>query len=255
MRAEILENTGPRIIGLEVEGIGQLMGYTEMSVDGQGGHVPLIGGHRFWSAPETRAGTYVPDTTVKVSRLDGGLRVESDDPRLPVVKTLEIRSVGDRLLVDHILVNQTPEPIEVAAWGLTMVRPGGTVSIPAPDHGLGEEGLQARFSVVTWPYTDLRDPRLILDQSGISIDVSDGPQFKIGAGNYAGRVEYTMGRTTFVKSVDRYDPKERYVDLGAAIQVYMGHGFCELETVGPLRSLDVGESLTHRETWEIRTPS
>jgi hypothetical protein len=37
----------------------------------------------------------------------------------------------------------------------------------------------------------------------------------------------------------------------AMIGTYVGHGFCEVETVRPLQLLSPGEAVTHRETWEI----
>jgi hypothetical protein len=251
MRARILEDTGPRIIGLEVEGFGELMGATDVILDGPLGPVALIGGHRLWSAPESRASTYVPDTAVRVSAIDGGVRVESDDPRLTLTKAIEVHALGDVLVVDHILVNGSDQPIEAAAWGLTMVRPGGTVRITAPHVGLDEAGLQARFAMVTWPYTDLHDPRLTFDHSGVEVEATGDESVKVGAVSLDGQVRYSVDGLTFVKRTEPFDPSRRYADLGAVIQTYVGHGFCEIETVGPLHLLSPGEAVTHRETWEI----
>ncbi|HEX5695103.1 MAG TPA: hypothetical protein VFZ15_01865, partial [Acidimicrobiia bacterium] len=153
MRARILTESGPRIIGLEVEGLGELMGSTDVVVNGPLGAVPLIGGHRLWAAPETPENTYLPDTRVRTSSIDRGVRVESDDSSLDLAKAIEVTADGDRLVIDHTLVNRTSESREAAAWGLTMVRRGGKILIPAPEAGLDARGLQARFAVVTWPYT------------------------------------------------------------------------------------------------------
>lgn len=251
MRARILEETGPRIIGLQVEGFGELMGTTDVILDGPFGPVPLIGGHRLWSAPESPASTYVPDTPVRVSAIDGGVRAESDDPRLTLTKAIEVHALGDVLVVDHILVNGSNQPIEAAAWGLTMVRPGGTIRISAPQVGLDEAGLQARFAMVTWPYTDLNDPRLTFDQSGVEVKATGNEVVKIGAVSLDGQVRYSLDGLTFVKRTEPFDPSRRYADMGAMIQAYVGNGFCEIETVGPLQLLSPGEAINHRETWEI----
>ena len=251
MRARILEESGPRIIGLEVEGFGDLMGATDVVLDGPLGPVALIGGHRLWSAPESRASTYVPDTPVRVTGVDGGVRVESDDSRLPLIKAIEVRALGEVLVIDHTLVNGSDQPMEAAAWGLTMVRPGGTVTITAPQVGLDEAGLQARFAMVTWPYTDLNDPRLTFDHSGVELEATGSDPVKIGAVSLDGQVRYSVNGLTFIKRTEPYDPSLRYADLGAVIQTFVGHGFCEIETVGPLQLLAPGESVHHRETWEI----
>lgn len=255
MRARILEESGPRIVGLEVEGLGELMGSTDVVLDGPLGPVPLIGGHRLWSAPESQALTYLPDTGVRVSGVEGGVRVESDDPRLPFTKTMEVRASGDRLVVDHTLVNASSEAMEVAAWGITMVRPGGRILIPAPRAGLDEHGLQARFALVTWPYTDPNDARLVFDDGGVTVSATKGDALKVGAASLVGEVTYVIEDTHFIKRIEPFDPNERYADLGAVIQTYVGHGFCEIETVGPLRTLGPGQLVTHREVWEIGSAS
>jgi hypothetical protein len=36
-------------------------------------------------------------------------------------------------------------------------------------------------------------------------------------------------------------------------QFYLGDAFCELETLGPLATLQPGESVAHREVWKIET--
>jgi len=251
MRARVSGESGPRIIGLEVDGHGELLGSTAVVVDGDAGPVPLIGGHRLWSAPETRATTYVADAPVLTSELDGGVRVESNDTGQTLMKVMEVRPSGSSLIVDHTLVNVSSESVETAAWAITMVRLGGAVVIPVPERGLDEVGLQASFALVAWPYSDPADPRLTFDKSGARISVEEGPTFKVGVSSLLGRVEYVLGDLRFTKTIEPYDPTERYADLGAVIQVYVGSGFCEIETLGPLRNLTPGDSVTHREVWEV----
>jgi hypothetical protein len=187
---------------------------------------------------------------VRTSEVDGGVRVESNDPGQTLMKTMEVKASGSSLLVDHTLLNVSTEPIETAAWAITMIRLGGAVLIPVPAKGLDEVGLQASFSLVTWPYTDPGDPRLTFDKSGARVSVEEGPTFKVGVSSLLGRVEYFLGDLRFTKTIEPYDPRERYADLGADIQVFVGSGFCEIETLGPLRNLEPGESVSHREMWE-----
>jgi hypothetical protein len=251
MRASVLKETGPRIIGLEVEGFGELLGSTDVTVDGPLGPVPLIGGHRLWSAPEVRESTYVPDTRVTVTEVEGGVRVESDDPRLSLAKKMEVKAEGDKLVVEHSLTNATGQAIDTAAWAISMVRLGGKAVIGAPQVGLDEAGLQARFAIVTWPYTDLGDPRFVFGDSAVEVLATGDDVFKIGAVSLDGRVSYTVDGVTLIKSIEPYDPSRLYADLGAVVQVYVGSGFCEIETIGPMRALAPAESVTHREVWEI----
>jgi hypothetical protein len=55
----------------------------------------------------------------------------------------------------------------------------------------------------------------------------------------------------FEKRVE-VDPGGAYVDRGAAVQVYVGANYCELETLGPLRLLEPRAAAAHRETWTLR---
>jgi hypothetical protein len=251
MTAQVLTQQGPRILGLVVDGIGQLLGRTQMVLEGPLGPVPVVGGHRLWSAPELRTTTYVPDTRVRISELTDGVKVVSDDSRLHIEKAIEVRAAGESLVIDHLLTNRSGHPIEVAVWAITMIRPGGTFLMPAPLRGLDEEGLQARFSVILWPYTDMGDSRLKLSDDGVLMRVEGTKPIKAGTPNLRGWAAYLIDGIAFVKWTRRFDPNDRYADLGAGMQAFVGHGFGELETLGPLTALHSGASVTHREVWEL----
>lgn len=250
MIAQISTRHGPRILGLVVEGTGQLLGSTEMALEGPMGTVPLIGGHRLWSAPENRTTTYVPDTRVLVSALKDGIMVVSDDSRLTIQKTISVRALDESLVVDHVLANVGARSIDVAAWAITMLKAGGTILLPWPIAGLDDEGLQAKCSVVFWPYTDLRDSRLHLSNNGAVLRVEGLGPIKIGLPNLRGWGAYLIDGVALVKWTRRFDDAARHVDLGAGIQAFVGHGFGELETLGPLTRLDPGASVRHREVWQ-----
>lgn len=250
MTAQISIRHGPRVVGLIVEGAGQLLGSTEMVLEGPLGPVPLIGGHRLWSAPENRTTTYVPDTPVAFSELKDGIMVVSDDSRLTIQKTIAVRALDETLVLDHVLANVGARSIDVAAWAITMVKAGGILVLPGPVAGLDDEGLQAKFSVVFWPYTDLSDSRLHLSNRGTLLRVEGVEPIKIGLLNLRGWGAYLMEDVALVKWTRRFDDAARHVDLGAEIQAFVGHGFGELETLGPLTRLDPGASVRHREVWQ-----
>lgn len=251
MTAQVFTQQGPRIVGLVVDGTGELLGRTQVVLEGPLGPVPLVGGHRLWSAPELRTTTYVPDTRVRMSELTGGVKVVSDDSRLPIEKAIEVRAAGESLVIDHVLTNRSGHPIEVAVWAITMIRPGGTLLIPAPLTGLDDEGLQARFSVILWPYTDIGDSRLKLSDDGVQMRVEGTKPIKAGTPSLRGWAAYLIDGIAFVKWTRRFDPAERYADLGAGVQAFVGHGFGEFETLGPLTVLDPGDGVAHREVWQI----
>lgn len=124
--------------------------------------------------------------------------------------------------------------------------------MPAPAQSTDlDADLQARFSVVLWPYTDLEDSRLDITHQGVSLRVEGTTPIKAGISNLRGLIAYVTDGFAFIKWVEFQEPNQRYADLGAGIQTFVGHGFGEIETLGPLTVLDPGASLTHREVWEV----
>ena len=63
---------------------------------------------------------------------------------------------------------------------------------------------------------------------------------------------YSRNGTVLEKHVD-IEAGAVYVDRGAAIQVFLSDGFCELETLGPLREVAPNDVATHRERWIVRS--
>jgi hypothetical protein len=84
----------------------------------------------------------------------------------------------------------------------------------------------------------------------MTVDAEAGPPFKIGTGPDPGRLGYLLEGQLFTKGVIPAGAGS-YPDRGAVGQFYLGDVFCELETVGPLVTLQPGELATHREVWQI----
>jgi hypothetical protein len=244
-------SVGPRIIGLVGAGPNVMAVLPHASLERLGGSpFRLLGGHRLWAAPEMPEITYeLDERPCEVTSIEGGARVQAPPDGAGFVKALEVRPSGDRWVVDHELRNAAEEPITVAAWAITQLRPGGTASLPLGERGSGRVADRA---LVLWPYTDLDDPRLRFGRDAVDIEAVAGTgPVKVGAAPGQGRASYRLGTEVFEKTVD-VDPDLPRADLGAAVQVYVGQGFCELETLGPLVALEPGESTRHRETWELR---
>ena len=114
-------------------------------------------------------------------------------------------------------------------------------------------GPQADRALVLWPYTDPGDARLHLTADTVAVDtVATGRRLKVGVAPGRGHASYSRNGTVLEKHVD-IEAGAVYADRGAAIQVFLSDGFCELETLGPLREVAPDDVATHRERWIVRS--
>ncbi len=252
-RVEVATGFGPRVTALSIDEGPELLARLDpgigLALDG-GGFYRFHGGHRLWAAPEIPEVSYAPDGHECSVRGDGETVVASapvDQAGLLKEISVSATAGGDALVVEHLLTRRG-RPVDVAPWAITQLPLGGTAIIPVdgPDGGP-----QANRSLVLWPYTDLRDDRIGWRRDLVLVDATDGPPVKLGSGPAPGRLGYLRQGLLFVKEV----PPARgssYPDRGAVGQVYIGRGFCELESIGPLVQLVDGASVAHRETWTVR---
>jgi hypothetical protein len=242
-------SAGPRVLGL-VGREGNLMAVLpESGLDlPDGGRFRLLGGHRLWAAPEVPAVTYQPDERPCAAlEVEGGVRVEAPVDGAGLAKAIEVRRTASGWTVDHVLRNESAAPVEAAPWAITQLRPGGEAELPMAPAGPGP---QADRALVLWPYTDPADPRIRIHRDAVRIRAEPGPSLKVGAAPSEGRASYRFGGVVFEKRAS-VDPSAAYPDRGAAVQVYLCEEFCELETLGPLRVLEPGDSASHREEWRL----
>jgi hypothetical protein len=208
------------------------------------------GGHRLWAAPEVPAITYASDDQpCEVFTRDEGLTIKAPIDPAGLFKEIRVSLDDDKLLVDHHLGNGGPGPIPVAPWGITQFRLGGAALIPIGT-GVVDDPLQADSSLVLWPYTDLTDRRLSWRSQAAIIEATPGPRFKVGSGPSPGKVGYFFEDQLFTKEIAPAGPGS-YVDRGAVAQMFVEDSFCELESLGPLVSLDPSAKLSHREVWKV----
>ena len=243
---------GPRVIGLFGRGDNLFADIPDEGPDCPGaGRFRFVGGHRLWAAPEIPEITYQPDERpCAVIEVDDGVRVEAPPDGAGLVKSIQVRRTAEGWTVDHLIGNAVGSPTVVAPWAITQLRPGGQVVIPDPPRGTGR---QADRSVVFWPYTDPGDPRLRHTSDALAISAGRGDPLKVGVGPGDGRMSYLLDGEVFGKQV-QVDCEACYPDRGAALQVYVCDAFCELETVGFLRTLEPGETASHQERWTL-TPN
>ena len=247
--------TGPRITGLRIEGgenlFAELPGVVIERPDDRPFH--LLGGHRLWIAPEIPEVTYTPDDE-PVAFTDGerSLRARGAVDSLGVIKEIDATVThAGAVVVDHRIVNAGSAPIEAAPWAITQFPPEGAAVLPITAQTADAVGLQANRSIILWPYTDLGAPGLRLSRDAVVVEGSDRLRQKIGVENRSGWVAYHRGGVLFAKWALRHDASQSYVDRGASIQVYRDEHSIELESLGPVRTIDPGEAIGHREIWQV----
>ncbi len=246
-------NYGPRIVGVwrgeSPDMLARLPKHLGIELPG-GGIYRFRGGHRLWAAPEVPAVTYAQDDRrCEVTTTTNGLNINALADAAGLAKEIRVGLIDDALVVDHRLTNDGIADVMVAAWGITQFQLGGTAVLPIGGT-LPSTGPQADRSVVVWPYTDMTDRRLSWMDRGVLVDASPGPKLKIGSGPRPVRLGYLMDGYLFTKTIPSAGEGD-YPDRGAVGQIFVNEHFCELESVGPVRTLSPGSSISTRERWEI----
>ena len=216
----------------------------------------LRGGHRLWVAPERLETTWAPDNSpvrveVRGDTLEATAPVELGTG-LEKQIIVKMSDSEDRVEVLHRIRNTNPWRIEFAPWALTMMAPGGAAITGFPPRGKHPEILLPTNPLVMWAYTDLSDPRwmyfpkyLVLRQD----PKRSAPQ-KIGLFNPRTWAAYLLESELFFKETAA-DPAATYPDFGCSFETFTNDEFLELETLGPLRAVDPGAVVEHREQWRL----
>ena len=256
LRLEYLTDVGPRIARLFLgkSDLNLLAEVPEAEVDTPYGRFQFMGGHRLWHSPEAMPRTYIPDQPVTIETLPDGIRLSaSTETGSGINKAIEIHLAPDRAAgtIRHEIRNDGLWTVELAPWGLTMFKMGGVVILPQAVGNIDPAGLLPDRQLVLWPYTQIRDARLLLADDFILLKATASlPPCKIGYHNPNGWAGYWLAGTLFVK---RYDARtgEVFPDNGSNTEVYCNDQILELETLGPLTRLPPGERIVHQEIWEL----
>lgn len=227
---EVAEEFGPRIVGLRRgEGDEVLVSLgPDAVIDHAGGIFRFRGGHRLWASPEIAASTYASDDhPCNLTVGEDSLTVSAEPDGAGLAKTITVRPEGDSLVVEHV-IERDRGGLVMAAWGITQLPIGGTALVPLD--GPETSPLPNR-SLVLWPYTDLHDSRFRFGQSGVEIEADAGDPLKLGTMGWRSRLGYLRNGQLFTKEIVNSSIGV-VPDFGASHQVYVGQGFCELETLG-----------------------
>jgi len=258
-RLVVPTNFGPRVLfyGFD-EGENVFGWHPGAAVETDLGTWKPYGGHRLWTAPENMPLSYAPDNDPVEYGIDGQFSVRllrPSDPRVGYRKemTVTLDAAGSGVTLDHKITNETLSAVNLSAWALSIMRPGGTVVIPnEPFAPYSPDSLLPVRSVALWSYTDFTDPRWSLEKDSIRLRVDENihSQQKIGVQNKNGWVSYEMDGLVFTKHASLISDAV-YPDMNSNFEVYTDGGFIEIESLSPLRHLEPGQSIEHRERWGL----
>lgn len=251
----VTSDVGPRIIRFgAVGGENELKEFSDQLGTKGGNTWRSYGGHRLWAAPEDKVKTYYPDNfPVKVQEVDHGFSFLADAEAVNhIQKLLTVRIVDNQVKVDHKITNTGEHPIDVSAWALTVMAPGGTTIIPLPERGPHPQFLTPVNKMILWKYTDLSDARWKFLERHIlgKQDVSISQPQKLGFFLPDGWLGYANHGNLFIKMFE-VNESAVYPDLGSNAEVYFDHRILELESLSPLKLLEPGEHIEHHEIWRL----
>lgn len=257
----VLTEVGPRILYFGFIGEeNEFHDASETSTHSSDREFKVYGGHRLWVSPEV-ARTYYPDNFPVSMRRDGDVfvftaPVESAPPGTSLRKELEIKlaATGARISVTHRIRNCGEESTEMAPWALTVMAGGGKAVLPFPPKAPCSPARLLPEGVLTlWSYTDLADPRWRIGTKYLQLhqQKNSASRFKEQMGgifNPSGWGAYFRSGHLFVKRA-AVETGAKYPDFGCNFETYTDDNSLELETLGPLRNLEPGETAEHTEHW------
>lgn len=212
----------------------------------------MRGGHRLWHSPEYFPRTYMPDDEkVTWSHVNNGIRVvQNCEPWVQIQKSMEITLQGEnKVRIKHGLLNHNAWAIEVSAWAITVMAPGGKAIIAQPSR---DTGLLSNRVLTLWPYSRMNDQRVYWGEKYIVLtqDAREKLPFKFGIANEAGWAAYINHGHLFIKRHSHL-LGATYPDFGVSYETYTNDFILELETLSPVVKLEPESTLLHEEEWEF----
>jgi hypothetical protein len=263
-------DVGPRIICYRLkDGRNVFKEYDEQLGKAGENDWQIRGGHRLWAGPEDLTRTYAPDNRlVKYEKLGGegpAVRVTPpEETQYGIQKAMDIRLAphGSQVTVVHRITNTGTSPTSLAPWALSVMAPGGVEIIPLPPHkphpgppknARSPKDYAPNLFISFWPFFDFADRRWQFGTKYITLrqDPDKGPT-KIGLAHQMGWVGYLNNGTLFTKKFGLEEGKH-YPDHGCNFETFTNQEMLEVESLGPINSLESGKAVEHTETWELST--
>jgi len=248
---------GPRVMRYGFRG-GQNLFKVYDSQAGKSGEEKwqLRGGHRIWVAPEDWKLTYATDNApVEVITGDGTITATSPvEPETGLRKqiTVTLAETGTDVRVLHRIQNTLPFPIQFAPWAVTMFPESGVGVTGFPPRRPHAEVLAPSNPLIMWAFTDLRDKRWTFLEKYLVLrqDPNEKAHTKLGHFNPNTWGAYFLNGDMFLKRFDAPESRD-YPDMGCSFEAFACSHMLELETLGPIRTVNPGEWLDHVEKWSL----
>lgn len=245
---------GPRVLRFAFLGEDNVF-YENASQKGTtgSGEWRIYGGHRLWHGPQLGFRPNVPDNeAISYTILeDGVILTGNQEPESGMRKQITVRLPSDQAEAEvlHSITNGSVWPVELTAWALSVMAPGGRAVWPNTKL---DTGFLPNHVLVTWPYTNLEDSRFEIGKNYFSLkqDCSMKEWFKAGSSNVEGWAAYLLDNTAFVKKYE-HRVGANYSDMGSSFEIYTDADIIELESLSPLTRLEPGETVLHKETWKL----
>ncbi len=243
---------GPRVIGGFVGDSENLFCVVPDTAGKSGGDEwNLYGGHRLWHSPEMMPRSYALDNSpIEVSETGEGVTFSGGiEDTTGIYKSISIKALPKgKFQITHKLRNENMWDVELAAWALTVMAPGGTAVVPQPQ-GDYDALLPNRYLTV-WPYTNMADPRLTWGDEYILLKQQPGNErkCKFGINCEDGWLAYVNNNVALVKSFNHLIDAA-YPDNGCSIECFTNEFMLEIETLSPLYQLAPNKEIVHVETW------
>jgi hypothetical protein len=253
----VTTDVGPRIIRLGTIGGQNLFKEYKDQLGKVGGqNWNNFGGHRLWHAPEAKPRTYYPDNETVGYAWNGQTLAltQNIESTTGIGKEIEItlNESDNHVKVLHRLINRNMWDIKASPWCLTVMAQNGCAIIPNEPYRAHTEYLLPARPMVLWHYTNMADKRWKWGTKYVQLRQNPNvktPQ-KLGVFNSQGWVAYYLNKQLFLKRYGCvYGP---YPDFGCNTEIFTNSAMLELETLGPLATLDAGMGKTeHVEHWFI----
>jgi hypothetical protein len=213
----------------------------------------MYGGHRLWSSPEEKPRTYsIDNSPVKITATKDSFTIHGNpEKENSILKEITVKPLQQKgIQVIHSIRNIGRWPIQIACWSITIMKQRGFAIIPIKASKVDKDGLLPDRRIVFWPYTTLGQ-RLKITNEYIFLrqDSKTTTPTKIGASANPVWAAYWVDDAVFVKAFQREEGENP--DYGCNVESYTLGEIFELETLGPLRTVDPFQAIQHTETWRI----
>ena len=133
-----------------------------------------------------------------------------------------------------------------------MMAPGGVAVAPFPARGTHPADLPPSNPLVMWAFTNWTDPRWSLLERYLALrqDPARPSPEKAGLFRPLTAAAYLLGGDAFVKTYQA-EPGREYPDMGCSLELFANKMFLEIETLGPLSSVEPDQTVEHVERWSL----